>query len=533
MARKKFKLSSIIIFFVCLVVLFSLLVTDLLISNTVNDNIREDLEERATIISKVVAKSQVVKEGLENQEDADAIQAYTQKIQEAAGVLFVVVMDMDGIRKSHPNPDRIGKHFVGGDEEAVLKGDKSVSISTGTLGKSLRAFTPIYGENNEQVGAVAVGISLNRIEQALSQSHKNILTGTIIGILAGIIGAFILARYIKKALLKLEPHQIATILEERSTMLQSVHEGIVAVDKNSKITLVNKSAARLFKKAGLPDYPLGMDINQYMASSHLDRVLQTGKSEHDEEQNINGVSILVNRVPLVVQNEVVGAISTFRDKTEVNQLAEQLTGARTYAEALRAQSHEFMNRLHVILGMVRMGYYDELSVFIKKVVNHGTHEVGIITRQIKDPTLAGFLMGKLSYAREEGIELSVEIKEVIPEPVQSDISHELITILGNLIDNGIQALAEGHGKQLIVKLAYDDRHLIIEVSDAGSGLVEAVQSQIFEKGFSTKGEDRGFGLHLVKESVQKLNGVITVNSTLQLGTTFHVEVPYQIRGDEQ
>ncbi|RBW71154.1 DcuS/MalK family sensor histidine kinase [Bacillus taeanensis] len=532
MSTHKFKLSSIIIFLVCLVVLFSLLITDLLITNTISNNIKNNLEEKAKIISRTVAQSSIVKNGLEDEVQAGAIQDYTIDIQKAADVLFIVVMDMNGIRKSHPNPDMIGKSFVGGDEKAALEGKEHISISKGTLGESLRAFTPIYNDNNKQIGAAAVGISLENVQQALNNSHKNILIGSVIGILVGIIGAVLLARYIKKILFGLEPFAIAKILEERSTMLQSVHEGIVAVDKDSTITLVNKSALRIFKKAGLSENPIGVKINDYMPSSRLDHVLETGKAQQNEELNMNGVSILVNRVPLIVNDQVIGAISTFRDKTEINQLAEQLTGVRMYADALRAQSHEFMNRLHVILGMVRMGYYDELADFIRKIVDHQHHEVGTVTKNVKDPALAGFIIGKMSYAREEQVNMTVVNEKVIPEPENKETTHELITTLGNLIDNAIESLSECTQKNLEIKLIYLEERLIIIVTDSGQGISEELLQQIFEKGFSTKGPNRGYGLYLVKQSITKLNGNLNVISNEDNGTKFIVEIPYNVRRED-
>ncbi|MGM0874822.1 MAG: DcuS/MalK family sensor histidine kinase [Bacillota bacterium] len=534
MSKQKYKLSTIIIFFVCLVVLLSLLSTDLLISHTVSDTIRNNQEEKAKIVSRTVAKSVIVKNGLENGvQDAGAIQQYTVEIQQATEVLFVVVMDMNGIRKSHPNPEMIGKSFVGGDEKAVLNGEEHISLSKGTLGQSLRAFTPIYGTDNEQIGAVAVGISLNNVEQALEKGHHNIIIGSIIGILVGVLGAVILARYIKKILFGLEPFAIAKIHEERNTMLQSVHEGIIAVDKDSTITLVNKSALRIFMNSGLLDNPVGMKLTEYMPSSKLDRVLKTGKSEQDEELTFNGVSILVNRVPLIVNKEIVGAISTFRDKTEVHQLAEQLTGVRMYAEALRAQSHEFMNRLHVILGMVKMGFYDELTNFINEVVDHRVHELGYVTKNIKDPALAGFIMGKLSFARENQVEIVIDNETVIPEPKEVNVTHELITIVGNVIDNAIEAMNDMKEKKLQLKLNYDKHQLQIKVRDSGPGLKKVQFTKIFKKGYSTKGSNRGYGLYLVSKSVESLGGSIQLNLSVENGTEFIIQVPYEVEeGDE-
>lgn len=528
--RFKFKLSTVIIFFVCLLVLASLIFTDYLISKDVSENIRTNQEEKAKIVSRTVAKSHIVINAFEDDRQAEALQDYTKDIQTATGMMFIVVMDMNGIRKTHPDPEKIGKHFVGGDEKEALKGNEYISTSRGTLGDSIRAFTPIYNDTGEQIGVVAVGISLESIEKVLGRSHRSILTVTVLGLLIGIIGAVILARFIKRTLLGLEPFAIAKILEERSTMLQSVHEGIIAVDQHSTITLVNKSALQILQKAGLSQDPVGLKIYDYLPSTRLDQVLETGQEELDEEQNINGISILVNRVPLVVNGQVVGAISTFRDKTEVNQLAEQLTGVRTYAEALRAQSHEFLNRLHVILGMVQMKVYDELSDYIRALVNYRNQELGTITQSIKDPALAGFLMGKLSYAREEQVELSINSETIIPEPANPQVTHELITILGNLMDNAIEAMAEMEEKTVEVNFLYTDDWLTIEVLDSGPGISLELQKQVFEKGYSTKGENRGYGLYLVSKSIDRLGGAFTIDSKLLLGTEFHIRIPYDSKG---
>jgi two-component system, CitB family, sensor histidine kinase MalK len=529
--KKQLKLSTIIILFVCIIVLVSLVITDLLISRTINDNIEASIEEKAKVVSRTVSHSTIVKNGLENKDDINKIQEYTLDIQKSAEVLFVVVMDMEGIRKSHPDPERIGKHFVGGDEKDVLQGMESMSISKGTLGKSVRAFSPVYNENNQQIGAVAVGISLNRVEEALKQSHRNILVGSVIGIIVGIIGAVIIARYIKKILFGLEPITIAKILEERNTMLQSVHEGVVAVNRDTSISLVNKSALKIFSEAGLNSDPIGLPIKEYMPQTGLERVMETGEPELDEEQTINGVSILVNRVPLIVNKEVVGAISTFRDKTEVNLLAEELTGAKSYAEALRAQSHEFMNKMHVILGLMKMKEYIRLNRYINELVSFQVYEVSTVTSKIKDPALAGFIMGKLSYAREKGIALFIECHDFIPEPRDPAITHELITVIGNLLDNSIEATTDCKDKEMLMELFYQDGRFELILTDTGKGISEDIIQDIFLKGYSLKGEGRGYGLFLVKKSLEKLNGNLHVESKKGSGTTVYVQTAYE-EGDK-
>lgn len=524
--KRQWKLSTIIIIFVCIVVLISLVITSILIGNTVKNSIHKTAEEKAEAVSRTTAQSNIVKSGLKDKSKEQQIQHYTSEIKSVTDVSFIVVMDMNSIRKSHPNSDLIGKKFQGGDESPALKGKEIITESKGTLGKSLRSFTPIY-DNGKQIGLVAVGIPIETVNEAFASGMRDIFIGLIIGMFFGIMGAYLLARYIKKILHGLEPAIIAKRLEERNTMLQSVHEGIVAVDKEGKINLINKSATQIFKKAGLAENPIGLKINEYLDSTQLHNVVELGRPEVDEEQNINGVKILVNRVPLYVNNQIVGAISTFRDKTEMSRLSEQLVGVKTYAETLRAQSHEFSNRLHVIMGMLQMENYEEVKQYIREIVSFSVQENINIATQIKDAALAGFLIGKLSLAREKNIELTIHINEIVPEPHDNQLTHEIITVIGNLIDNSIDALANQNSKIIKVKLNYTQQKLKIDITDSGEGLSSHMQQKIFEKGYSTKGDNRGYGLYLINESVKKLNGSINIDNDSDGYTKFIVEIPYE------
>ncbi|KGP74482.1 DcuS/MalK family sensor histidine kinase [Pontibacillus yanchengensis] len=528
MKKHPLKLSTVITLFVCLVVIISLLITGVLIRNSTTENIETQLREKAVIISRTVADSQVVQDGLQGDPTEESIQSYAMEVQKDAGVMFVVVMDMEGIRKSHPKPERIGKHFVGGDEKRVLEGEEYVSRSTGTLGDSLRAFTPVFGEKGDQVGAVAVGISLEAVQSSMMQSQKRILIGSLIGMMVGIVGAVLLARYIKRSLFGLEPSTIARIHEERNQMLQSVHEGIIAIDNDATIVLVNRSARDILKKAGLETKdPIGLNINEYLPNSRLNHVLEGKEIGVDQEQNINGLSIITNRVPIVVNDRIIGAIATFRDKTEVNQLAEQLTGVQMYADTLRSQSHEFMNKLHVLQGMIALEEYEKVKNYITHLVDHSAHEVGNVTKYVKDAAFAGFLIGKMSYSREEKVDLIITCETEIPE-TDSAFTHEVITILGNVIDNAIESVAANDdNKEVHVDLSFIDDLMTMVVRDNGPGIPNEQEEAIFEKGISTKdGTDRGFGLFITKQSVEELDGSIEVESYAS-GTTFTIIIPYE------
>lgn len=531
--KQKWSLQTTITVLVCMVVILALLVTDILITTKMTKGAEQTLAEKATDIARIVAKNPIVVEELSKKKGEVKIQAVAEEIRRATHVEFIVVMDMDGIRKSHPNIDRVGEHFVGGDEGAVLKGKEKISIAKGTLGMSLRSFTPVFDDQNKQIGAVAVGISLDKVNNAVAQSRKIIYISLIFGLLVGVLGALFLARKIKKILFNLEPIEIAKLLEERSAMLHSTKEGIVAVDSKGYITLVNHEAIRLFQKAGLQDSQIGKKIEDYMPSTKmaLTSAIEVGGQQTDQEQELNGITLLVNKAPVIVKEKMVGEIFTFRDKTDIKHLAEQLTGVKMYAEALRAQSHEFMNKLHVILGLIQMENYQALSTYIEKIVDHQQTELEFVIERFKDPVLAGFILGKLSFARESGAEFVINGEGIIPEPDNSDMIHEIITILGNLIDNGLEAVKASSRKSLSLRFDYYEGLLVLEVHDTGKGIDDDIMKKIFTKGFSTKGQDRGFGLYLVKQSLEKLTGEMEIISNQGEGTTFIVTIPYREKGD--
>jgi two-component system, CitB family, sensor histidine kinase MalK len=525
------KLQTKIILLVCGVVALSLLVTNILITRSIETNIRVSSGERAMDISHIVAHAPIVMDGLLTGKDAAAIQSYAEMIRSSAKVEFVVVFDMQGLRKSHPDDTLIGQHIMGGDEIQALRGMEYVSSATGTRGISLRAFTPVFAGDGHQIGAVVVGILLDDVERTVGESRRIIYFATILGLITGTGFALLLSRNIKKTLFGLEPFAIAKLVEERSAMLQSVREGVLAVDQNGIVTIANAETLRILESSGILSNPTGKFVDDCIPHSRLIEVLESGRSELDQEQDMNGVNILTNRFPIIVNNEIVGAIATFRDMTEMRQLAEELTGVSSYVEALRSQAHEFMNKLHVILGLVRLQMYEQLTGYINELANAQEAEIQFVGHCIRDPVLGGFLLSKFSRAREMKINMVLAKDSFLPEPAYSEMSHGLVTIVGNLIDNAFDAVKDQVIKRVDLSFVYQDHLLVIDVVDSGPGIDQDISQQIFLKGYSTKAENRGFGLFLVRRAVEELNGQIKLCTHLGEETHFTVSLPYYCKGE--
>lgn len=537
MARKKrIGLRTKVAVMVSAVVLVVLLMLYFIFRNQIIPQTRHALEDKAYTIARTIALIPLISEGL-NTGNSREIQAYTSKITRRNDIMFVVVIDMNSIRYSHPDASLIGKPFAGGGQQTALRGGESISEGQGMLGRSLRAFVPVYTNRGHQVGVVVVGLSMERVQKLVRQNEWTLIAILLSGALLGAGGAFILGLKIKRMIFGMEPADISQLLQERSAMLQSIREGIIAVDDKGVITMVNVEAERLLAKAGITGNGNTRKISAYWPELRLEQVLASGEAWQDQELELNGITLLVSRVPIRVNGEIAGAIATFRDKTELVVLAERLSGISVYADALRAGAHEFMNKLHVIMGMTHMGLYEELQQYISGTVSNYQNEIGSITRQIKDPVMAGFLLGKLSRAREAGTELALSADSYLPEAADPQTIHELITIAGNLLDNAMDAL-EGQAVGAIeLAFTYERGILSCTVQDSGPGIPDQLQQQIYVQGFSTKGEGRGFGLYLVRKSVEKLGGRLEVlsrgvdgiNGT---GTTFTVEVPYAVKDEE-
>ena len=523
---KKFSLQTKFTVLVSVVVLISLSITAYMIGSNAIKESKEFQAEKVMDIATTISHTKLVIDGLSGDEPADAIQKFTKQVQEDTNVQYIVVMDNNHIRHSHPNPERVGQYFVGDDEDRAFNGDRYTSLAQGTLGESLRAFVPIYA-TGEQIGVVSVGILSETVRTAVLQSLRTSYTGVAIGLFVGLLGAILLAKQVKRTLFGLEPAQIAKLLHEREAVLESVREGIVAVNEKGEIIVANQAAIHLFYQAGLVKNPIGEQVENYLPGAYFKEVFQNGESKFDEEVKVNGIDIVMNQVPVVIQDEVVGALATFRDKSELTSLVEQLSGAKAFAETLRVQTHEFMNKLHVITAMVHTKSYDELKKYTSHLSESYQKEVGAVSRLVKDPVIAGYLLSKLSEARELGVQVELIGDEPLPRLQNMEQMDSMITILGNLFDNAIDAVEQQQNALITITLDYRNKFLAIEIKDNGPGFMMEAFDEKELKGQSSKGENHGYGLYLVRKALKKLNGELEVFSIKGEGAKFHVFIPYE------
>ncbi|AHM57830.1 sensor protein CitS (plasmid) [Peptoclostridium acidaminophilum DSM 3953] len=528
MKKFELKLQTKITILITIVLAMAIANITYLISEITQNTIQGKLEVDITNVAQMIAKSPSIEKSLAEKDAEGSIQSYVmEEMSYLKGIDMIVVADMDGMRYAHPNPENVGRRFVGGDEKRVIEnGETYFSQAQGTQGDSLRVFVPIFYEGR-QVGFVMTGTLIKSLQKEKEQAILGVLAVSMLGLAIGLAGAFVLAENVKKSILGLEPREIGRLYTEKQGMLDAIHEGIIAIDRNSKITLINESACKMLSIN--EEYAHGKNVTDIFPTSHLPEVISTGKAEYDDEQRINDTIILTNRVPIRDGESITGAIATFRDKTEVTRLAEEITRVRQIIEALRANTHEFMNKLHVIMGLIQMDEVEEAKDYILSVTQNQQQILSVIIKKIKDPTIAGLLLGKFSEANERGVSINIDDATSLWKEHGSVTSNMLVTIVGNLLENALDAISAqecvNDAKNIDIKILETDESIEIEVADSGAGIKKEDMEKIFSRGYSTKEGNRGIGLALVKKAVESVDGEISALSYEGIGTEFIVKLP--------
>ena len=534
MIGKEKKLIRKISISIVVIILISIGISGYLVNKNETQIIERKIEDNLLNVGQMISMSEVVQKGL-YEKDTNKVQHYViNTLEVLTDIEVITVADMKSIRYGHPNKVQLGKKFVGGDETKVIEtGESYISISKGTLGKSLRAFTPIY-YNNEQVGFVMTGHLYSELLISQRNAMVSLMVYAFFGIVIGGIGAILLAINIKKSLLNLEPEEIVRLYREKNAILSSMREGIIAVDIDGVITEINNSAIKILRLNIGIDEIVGKSIIDILPSNYLIEVMEKGEPIYDKERMLNDTLILSNIAPIMDKDKKIGAIATFNDRTEVMKMAEEITGVKQIVDALRASEHEFLNKLHVILGLVELGNTTEVKEYILKTKNAEEEIQKVLSKNIKNTAISGLLLGKYNRGKELQIKLIID-KHCYLEKEYKNINNEhLVTIIGNLIENSLDAIIkkDNDDGKVSVLIEDEDDDIRIEVMDNGVGIENIELERLVERGYSTKEGSEGTGLYLVNRMVNILNGKINISSDPINGTTFKVIIPKEEENDK-
>ncbi|RSS78450.1 sensor histidine kinase [Streptomyces sp. WAC06614] len=455
------------------------------------------------------------------------VQAAAERIRRATGAEYVVVLDLQGIRRSHPSPDRIGRH-VSTDPADVLSGREVMEIDEGTLGRSARGKVPLLADDGELVGAVSVGIAYDSVRDRLLGAVPGLLAHAGGALAAGALAAWLISRRIQRQTRDLAFSDIAGLLAEREAMLHSIREGVVALDRHGRIRLVNDEAARLLGLEPGAAGVAGRPLDEVLGDGRTTDVL-AGRVTGRDLLTVRGSRVLVaNRMP----TEDGGAVATLRDRTELERLGRELDSTRGLIDALRAQDHEHANRLHTLLGLLELGLYEEAVEFVTEVAGVHRTTAEQVTEKVRDPLIAALLVGKATVAAERGVALRLAGATALPDRLVDPGG--LVTIVGNLVDNALDAAVGSAEPVVEVELRTEDPHtVVLRVRDSGPGVPAERREEIFTEGWSTKEprghRERGLGLALVRRLVERQGGTARVAGPAVGGAEFTVVLPEALR----
>jgi two-component system sensor histidine kinase DctS len=511
------------------IVLFTLLMGATILIGKIASVKVEEISQRSLLLAKVTAQMPEVKLAVEMPSGASHIQPLVEQVRAIYGADYIVVVDMNGKRMSHPIESRIGTYFNTNEARPAFAEHVYVDRVKGDLGEGVRAYAPIMNEEHQQVGVVMVGNTVPKLSTILEDMSKEMCIILSLTLGFGILGSYLLASHIKQQTFQLEPQELARMLDERTSAFHAIREGIIAIDEHERITVINEAARRMLKVEG---EAVGENIREVIPDTRLPEILELGYPIYNQQFYIGDTLILSNRVPIKVKGKTAGALAIFQDKTEVTQLAEELTGVKAFVDALRAKNHEHSNKLHTIAGLIQLGKEQEALRYIFQLDEEEGNVAHYIGDRIQDINLTGLLIGKISRAKELDIALHIDPYSefrIFPEGVTY---HDLVIIIGNLIENAFDGLAQigNRDKRVDISIVQDESYLTIEVEDNGEGIPQEIQKQIFAKGFSTKQKgERGIGLYLVSSIVERSGGDVEVESTVNYGTWIRVKLPMERR----
>ena len=485
----------------------------------------QEATARALAVARTVASAPEVVAAVQVADRDGRLQAFAEDVRRHTQTDFVVVMSPTGTRYTHPDTSLIGRQFIGHIEQA-RRGGTVVEDYTGTLGPSRRAVVPVRagaGGDGAVVGLVAVGIRKAAVSRRLEGQLVALLgAGLAAAVLTGLATALV-ARRVRRQTHGLGERQLREMVEYYDAVLHAVTEGLLLIDVEGRLRLANDEAVRLL---GLDEGAVGRPVSGLGLSGPLTAAL-TDETPRQDELHVTDARVLVlNTAPARWGGRALGHVATLRDRTDLEHLTGELDSARGLTEALRSQAHESANRLHTIVSLIELGHPDRALEFATEELELSQLLTDRVVAGIEEPALSALLLGKAAEAGERGIDL--RIGEGAVWPVDALPARDVVTIVGNLIDNAFDAVAGSPGeRQVRVDTVRDGAELVLTVADTGPGLPPGAVARAFERGVSSKDQGqegrRGIGLALVSQSVSRLGGSLSVDGGP--GAVFTVRLP--------
>jgi sensor histidine kinase regulating citrate/malate metabolism len=478
--------------------------------------------QRMLAIAENLASTPLVRDDIIAPQASIMLAPDVDKSRALSGASIVAVTDAKGTVIASSDPQTVGDTLDLAVDRSPLGRSWTGDLTLGGR-QTIGARVPVLQADGTVNGVALVAEDYPPYGSALAAAVPDLMLFLGMGAALGLAGSWLLSRLIRRRTRGLEPDEIAELADNREALLYSIREGVIGVGLDGKITLLNQTATDLL---GLPPDAAGTPVKELPLDGHLqDLLLETTNGE--ETMAVSGSRLLVlNRRTVGSRGRPMGTVTTLRDRTELAELESRLAANQSITETLRAQTHEFLNQLHTVSGLVQLGEFAEVRTFIGTLTRRRAEINDEIAQRIKDPSVAALLVAKTSLAAESGIELRLSGESCL-DPLEPSLAADVITVLGNFIDNAVDAIAGLNDVTVLVDVSDNDSMITIRVSDPGPGVPEDLEQRIFTRGFSTKlapAAGRGVGLALVRLVCSKRHGSVTVRN--DAGAVFEATLPY-------
>ncbi|MFC9003396.1 sensor histidine kinase [Streptomyces microflavus] len=486
-----------------------------------------------------VADSPSVREAILTPDPSAVLQPYAEQVRRDTGIAFVTIMDTERVRWTHPDASLIGETFLGHTEEA-LRGETFTETYTGTLGPSIRVVTPVR-DGREIIGLVSAGITVDRVSSQVREQLGALALAAGGALALGGIGTYVINARLRRHTHGMNAAELSRLHDYHQATLHAVREGLLMLDGQRRIALINDAGRELLGITPETE-ALGRTVDELALPAPLTGALLASEARVDELHLTADRVVVVNTRP-VVGGERRGTVVTLRDHTELQALTGELDSERGFTQALRSQAHEAANRLHTVVSLIELGRVEEAVGFATAELELAQVLTDRVVGAVEEPVLAALLLGKAAQANERGVELELAEDSLIDDGAlpSSLAQRDLVTILGNLIDNAVDAASEGDSAAAVpaqrtggtgagrarvtVTALADEGELLLRVSDTGAGIGPEEADEVFRRGWSTHGAGRGLGLALVRQAAHRNGGSVELDRAPEGGARFTVRLP--------
>ena len=494
----------------------------------ISDRTETSAKRQVTSVARAVADAPTVRQAMLSADPTAVLQPYAERVRVDSGVDFVTVMNTHGIRLAHRDPAQIGKPFLGHYLPA-LAGRTFTETYTGTLGPSVRVVTPVLDDHGEVVAVVSVGLTLQSISEQLTGPVVTLVLVAVSALLLGALGSWLANRRLRRHTHGMGPAELSHLYEYHQATLHSVREGLLLLDRGGTVLLCNDAARELL---ALDREVEGRQLGDLGLPEPLCAAIAGQDALRDEVQ-LTAERVVVVNTSAIGTGPALGTVVTLRDHTELQALSGELDSVRGFADALGAQAHEAANRLHAVVSLIELGRHRQAVEFATAELELAQQLTDRVVGAVSEPVLAALLLGKAAQAAERGVELTLTEDSLIDDSLAGAIgARDLVTLLGNLIDNAMDAAIEGAAEsprppEVTVTARNGSGELLLRVADTGRGIDPDAVQKVFRRGWSTKHSGRGLGLALVAQTARRNGGTVVAESPAGAGAVLTVRIPLQ------